>query len=228
MPDIMLFREKEEPTKILREEPAQESLHIAVPSYPPLQVLAGEKDALFKRLKKVGFVERIERFITVRAPLDEELKALRSAAVRAQVSTFVAFGETPELHRYRLAAYKRLHPQGVLLARELRKACWGSNYRRHGDMVSLFAIEVLNKDGTIADYPHIHYVCEAREGITTDLVTDLWISIAGEELPDNPVDVQPAPFRAGPDAVVRYVLKEVTPETPADVYPISLLRSQVA
>ena len=210
---------------IPRKEVALKSIPLATPFCSPLQVLVGEKDALFRRLRKVGFVERIRTFITVRAPLDEGLKALRSAAVRAQGSAFAAFGETPELHRYRLAAYEKLHPLGIKLSRRLREACGGNHYQRRGDMVSLFTIEVLNKDGTIADYPHIHYVSEAHEKITADLVTDLWISIAGKDLPDKAIKVEPV---RNADRVVRYVLKEVTPETPADVYPMSLLRSKVA
>ena len=172
---------------------------------------------------------KIGLLITVRVSPDKELKTLRTAAICAQASApFTASRETIELRNYRIAVNEKLRPLGIRLARNLRKACWGSHYQRHGDMVSLFTVEVLNRDGTIAAYPHLHFVCEAQEKITTALVTNLWESIVGPGLPDNPVNVQCKPFREGPAAVLRYILKQVTPETPADVYPVSLLGSEDA
>ena len=231
-----ILRGKTELIKTPREEVASESYHIAssFSTIPPYAIIrAGQKNRLFKRLKAVGFVKKIGRFVTVKVPLDEELKILRTAAVHVQGSTlFAASRETLELFYYRTTANEILYPLGVLLGRKLRKACWGSHYQRHGDMVSLCTTEVFNTDGTIAAYPHLHFVCEAQEKITTALVANLWKDIVGPGLPDNPVNVQCAPFRKGPAAIVRYVLKQVTPETPADVYPISLitndLRSQNA
>ena len=228
-----ILRGKTEPTKTSREGVASESYHITGSFFLSPPPKNGQKNWLFDKLKAVGFVGKIGQLITVRVSPDKELKTLRTAAIYAQASApFTASRETIELRNYRIAVNEKLRPLGIRLAHNLRKACWGSHYHRYGDMVSLFTVEALNRDGTIAAYPHLHFVCEAQEKITTALVANLWKDIMGPGLPENPVNVQCAPFRKGPAAIVRYVLKQVTPETPADVYPISLitndLRSQNA
>lgn len=195
------------------------SILLADLPHSPCTLIRGKKDELFKRLKESAFCARIGVFITVKAPLDAELAILKKKAVSAQAGLNL---ETRELRQYHLKAYQKLHPLGVSLGKKIRLLIQGNNYKRKKSMVSLFTVEVCNRDGTVAE-PHIHFVCEPHKKITTDLVTSFWKSIAGMYLPDNPVDVQYTPFRKGTEAVVRYILKDVTPETPADVYPVSLL-----
>lgn len=174
------------------------------------------QDRFFKILSK-DYQDKIQTFITCKCIPPEEIKDLQLSAISSGGSRTDVF----EIIHYCQAGDEWLRPKAKLFSHKLKTELFGNHYaRRDTSLFSVFSIESLNEDGTIAN-PHLHYICEENPSITQELVTDVWQKVIKRELPPNPIDVQHAPFRKGAPAVIRYTLKFTSPEFPADIYPHS-------